>query len=271
MATAPPPAADVALATAAVQANARARDILVTGVIHRVQLLLQAFTGWYDDLAVRRMANEVRDIIRPAQTLMTAQEAAYLTGVTELLRKGPAAPSDLVDVDNLRGVDPTDVYRRFAEQYRYYRSQGQAEPDVMKKVLDRAGVVAGTDIGLAGRRQDQAFFEANKITGYRRVIHPELAKHGTCGLCIAASTRIYHKDRLMPIHDRCNCGVMPIIGDFDVADHMNTVDLRDLYTEAGSTSAADLKRTRYTIFDHGELGPTLVPAGYTPPAYADAA
>jgi hypothetical protein len=44
---------------------------------------------------------------------------------------------------------------------------------------------------------------AEDVTGYRRVIHPELSKSGTCGLCVAAADRIYYVDDLMPIHTNC--------------------------------------------------------------------
>ena len=37
------------------------------------------------------------------------------------------------------------------------------------------------------------------IRAYRRVIHPELSKGGTCGLCIAASDRIYFVDDLLAL------------------------------------------------------------------------
>ncbi len=38
---------------------------------------------------------------------------------------------------------------------------------------------------------------------------------------------------------------------------MNADDLQKLYDDAGSSKAADLKRTRYRVDEHGELGPVL--------------
>ncbi|WP_458317119.1 hypothetical protein [Mycolicibacterium brisbanense] len=97
------------------------------------------------------------------------------------------------------------------------------------------------------------------IIGYRRVIHPELSRTGTCGLCIAAADRVYNVAELMPIHDRCHCTIAAITEDHDPADDVNAADLRQLYEDAGGTSAAHLKKTRYKHDQHGELGQVLVP------------
>lgn len=42
-----------------------------------------------------------------------------------------------------------------------------------------------------------------RIIGFRRIIHPEFSTGGVCGLCVAASDRIYHRETLRPIHLRC--------------------------------------------------------------------
>ena len=53
--------------------------------------------------------------------------------------------------------------------------------------------------------------------------------------------------------------------DYDPADELNAVDLSQLYRDSGGTSGAHLKRTRYQVDEHGELGPVLVPkAKYKP-------
>lgn len=252
--------------TAAVAAHAAGRQALENNLIARIRRRLMAFGRWYDDLAVRRLSKEIRSEIAPVQAVMTAQENAYLSTVTSLLRGKPSALPRLVSIDDLRaGIDPETVYERLGEQYRYARSTGKTDQQALDSVLNRADVMAQTDVALAARRQDAAFFERNKIKGYRRVVHPELSKGGSCGLCIVASDRIYYKDRLMPIHARCHCGVMPIIGSFDAGHSLNQLDLGSFYEAAGSTRAADLKRTKYRIAHHGELGPILVEQGAPPP------
>jgi hypothetical protein len=159
------------------------------------------------------------------------------------------------------------VYERLARQYRYERSTGVDESKALDHVLTRADVMNQMDVSLAARSEAEKFFTEHKITGYRRVIHPELSKGGVCGMCIAATDRVYRKNALMPIHDRCHCGVMPILGGFDAGSALNDRDLSlgDLYDNAAGgsqrtgTNMADLKRTRYAVDDHGELGPVLVP------------
>lgn len=91
------------------------------------------------------------------------------------------------------------------------------------------------------------------ITGWRRIVHPELAEDGTCGLCIAAATRIYTTGNLKPIHDGCHCGVMPIIGEDDPGDALNRVDLGEMYDEAGTNDGWTLKQTRYQVGADGQL------------------
>ena len=82
-------------------------------------------------------------------------------------------------------------------------------------------------------------------------------------MCIAAAERIYHIAELMPIHDRCKCTVAVVTEDHDPADELNKADLKQLYEDAGGTSAAHLKRTRYQVDEHGELGPDSCPSRST--------
>lgn len=256
-----------------VTANGDGRAALTDNLVATIADIVRSFTGWYDDLAVRRMAKDIATQVRPAQRLVAAQESAYLGQATTLMSDRTIRPSRLLtptQVDGLRaGVRPDDVYARLANQYRYERAKGSPQPDatILHHVETRADVMAQTDVALAARQQWERFFTENKITGYRRIIHPELSKGGTCGLCIAASDRIYHSSRLMPIHARCACGVLPVIGGFDAGSSLNNLSMRDLYGNAAGdskrsgTSAADLKRTRYQVNEHGELGPVLSAQG----------
>jgi hypothetical protein len=108
------------------------------------------------------------------------------------------------------------------------------------------------------------------------MIRPEMSKGGTCGLCIAASTRLYRVENLMPIHDRCWCLVVPAVArgrTVDPAEVLNeedlaqvlptsTSDLGGVYKAAGgATFGEQLKRTRFQINDHGELGAVITLEG----------
>ena len=115
------------------------------------------------------------------------------------------------------------------------------------------------DTALARREAAHGQMElSTEIIGYRRVIRPELSKSGTCGLCVAASDREYKRGDLLPLHDRCKCIVLPIIADIDPGVRLNQDDLDRLKADAGSNSAKDLKRTRYRVDEHGEIGPYLL-------------
>lgn len=263
----PDRAAELAAVQQVVAANGAGRDALTSNLVAQVAAILQGFTAWYDEVAVKRLTKQIGDLVAATQRVTASQEDAYLARVSTTLAGRPFSPVGPVNVTDLRNAAIDSVYERLAVQYRYERSIGTADEQAIAKVLNRADAMNQTDAQLAARAQWVRFFTENKITGYRRVIHPELSKGGTCGLCIAATDRIYKGARLMPIHDRCCCGVMPIIGGFDAGDSLNNLDLGQLYSDAGTTSAAALKRTRYKVLDHGELGPVLAPKGATRPDY----
>lgn len=247
---------------AQVEANAAARQTISDQVMAQVRALVEAFSSWYDDLAVRRLAKDITGVVQAGQRVMAAHEDAYMASVLSSQAGKTVPPVGQVVVDDLRrGVDPAAVYERLGEQFRYARSVGKSPDQSLQVVLERAAVVTETDVTLAARAQDQKSLEATHLAvGYRRVIHPELSKGGTCGMCIAASDRVYKKGTLLPIHARCFCTAAPIMrnGD-DPGNSLNNLSLSDLYGDAGGTQATDLKRTRYKIDDHGELGPVLVP------------
>lgn len=123
------------------------------------------------------------------------------------------------------------------------------------------------DIQAAGRNAQAYAMErmpGDKVRGFRRVLHPELAKSGmSCGLCIVASTVRYTRRELMPIHAGCNCETVEIFvrgnTEFDPGQQINEEDLAVFYDQAGgSTHGWDLKRQRYRVVNHPEYGPTLV-------------
>lgn len=101
-------------------------------------------------------------------------------------------------------------------------------------------------------------YRGSKVLEYRRVIHPELSRSGSCGLCIAAADRWYSTAALLPLHANCKCGVAPAGSDYDPGFQLNSDDLKKLYEQAGGTTAAALKNVRVKTITHGELGPILM-------------
>jgi hypothetical protein len=47
----------------------------------------------------------------------------------------------------------------------------------------------------------------NRAVGWRRVLSPS----ENCGLCIAASTRVYRRGDILPLHHNCRCSVVSVL------------------------------------------------------------
>lgn len=159
---------------------------------------------------------------------------------------------------------PAEAYGRVADQYRFtVVAKDMPEPRARQFALARVAAVAETDITLAVREQVRNTLGKIKgVEGYRRILRPELSRTGPCGLCVVAADRVYKVEDLKPIHDRCCCEVLPIIGDLDPGIELNVQDLEALYDLAGGTGGRGLKRIRVALVEHGELGPVLVDADH---------
>lgn len=159
-------------------------------------------------------------------------------------------------------LDPGDPYGRAADTFRREVAvEGRTEDQARRKALLRIQVAAETDVTLAVRQQHLAgLVNLADVRGYRRILHPELTKEGPCGLCVVAAGRLYRIAELLPMHARCACEVLPVIGEMDPGVSLNRDDLAALYQAAGGTDAAALRRLRVALTEHGELGPVLVDA-----------
>lgn len=238
----------------------------------------------YDQRQVQRFTEQAAEIMISSQqqvvSLTTATQLRYLEEVgVELKDFLPEVPDDVrmysdrgyefakPAVASVRGVSskrlPTnEVFYRPAKTYRAKVAAGNDVAKALEQSVDRAKLLVGTNLALAEREATfQILDEANlaEKIGWRRVIHPEASTGGVCGLCIAASDRIYGVKDLKPLHDRCNCEVLPVTTEHDPGKELNEADLSRLYDAAGGTAARLLKRTRYKLDQHGELGPVLVP------------
>lgn len=159
-------------------------------------------------------------------------------------------------------AEPSDPYGRVADQVRYHVvAEGATEEQARRQALVRIESAAATDVTLAVRQQYlRSVTRIPGITGYRRIVRPELTATGPCGLCVVAADRLYHVEDLHPIHGNCVCEVLPVIGAVDPGLGLNVGDLRRLYQAAGGTGGKGLKRIRVALAEHGELGSTLVDA-----------
>jgi hypothetical protein len=260
-----------------VDADAAAQAALEDRVVAQVVRTFEELDDWYDHDQITRLARRAGQLVRASSQATASRSDAYITRVfTEMLGGAPTAAGALRIVAPLRtGVSRWEtVYGRIADTVRLELSRGKALDDAVGIGFDRADSIVRTDLGLARRAQWQQSITANpNANGYRRVIHPEMSKTGTCGLCIAAADRWYSRADLLPLHSRCKCSVLPITTALDPGRTLNDADLAGVYASADSTKAADLKRVRYAVREHGELGPVLTNARdhWRGPALVDAA
>lgn len=219
----------------------------------------------------------------------------------------PAAPENPVPEEPAKTVERTipkddahanKVFERAAETYRYERSIGTEHDEANSKAEQRIATIVDNNMMLSARLASQQTLvrvaqDDERIIGYRRIIHPEASKGGVCGMCVAAADRVYHVKELMPIHDRCECTVSPVTTAHDPGFTLNYDDLQRLYAHAAEsapmetiyntkrrggeaigtrkalpTSAKALKKTRYQIVHHHELGPVLTRVPGHPVPYA---
>lgn len=298
--------------------NAAAVTETVSAATTSVIKALWAQVNPYDPQSVTEFARQAGQLVVSSQkTVATAHAAGQQV---QLQAVGINKPVTVTIPDNVRGAsvtlgggqpkvhqeettvdygdgeqtipkadaEPGKVFERPAETYRYERSIGSDHETANDKAEQRIGGIVDNNMILSARLGAQQTLvrvaeKDERIIGYRRVIHPEMAKKtGTCGLCVAASNRVYHVKELMPIHDRCNCTVSPVTTAHDPGYDLNQDDLDKLYAHAEETAPEEtiyntarsggavigtrkalgtsgkaLKKTRYQIVHHSELGPVL--------------
>ena len=164
-----------------------------------------AAQGDYRDAAAEAFVAAVVPAVQAAQQTMAHLTSAYLAHLVSAAGGGTTAPVAIPAeaVSNLRGVDPTEVYRRPYEQLWYDLSQGKSLTDAVEAGQRRALSLASTDVQLAKTRASQiALSDDRRVVGYRRVL---VGTH-SCGMCVVASSVRYHKSNLMPIHPGCVIG-----------------------------------------------------------------
>lgn len=240
--------------------------------------------GGLDDEQAARFAAAAVPLVEGAQAATAALVAAYLATLGRAAT-GQAAPplraasSKMV---GLRGIETVEVYQRPTRYARFLIGEGKPAAEALLLARRRAEILAETDVILTQR---QATLEVvntdDRIVGYRRVLTGQ-----SCAFCAAASTQRYHREQLMPIHGRCDCGVAPIWGTVDPGQTINRGLVDDLKTAAREgrggkgyweqrhvTVAEDgtLTLPKVAVHRHGELGPVLGDATHKFTGQADLA
>lgn len=238
------------------QVAAEAR--LTAAVQARVATAWRTFDAPYSPRLTAELAEELAAIVRAGMVNIGALTDAYLAGVIGELTGVPVGPVGAAIPDRIRGVDPLEVYERPVAQYRWLISQNMTQPEARDRAAARLSSIADIDMSLGKRWVARETLRRRRIDEYRRV--PMGPK--PCGLCLAASSRVYYRDNLLPIHGGCHCQVLPVTGTADPGLVLSDEQLQDLYQQAGSTYGPDLKQVRYAVREHGEYGPVLTVAGH---------
>lgn len=196
---------------------------------------------------------------------------AFMLRQLDMLDAAPTSLPPIEDVYPRSGVPIVEVYKRPARQVEHLIRErektdpgGPATPTAAewRQFEERLSTIVADDLAATARDEAQkVIWRAPKIIGYRRLIHPEFSKTGTCGLCVVASDRFYTRSELMPLHGNCKCTISPITATRDLGLKLNQDDRDKIYAAAGSTYAEDLKRITVQVRENGELGPILTRKG----------
>lgn len=194
---------------ALVDAHRRVTGDVRSRVLRACQAAWEDMGSWSDADADRLLAR-LLPVLAGGQRSTATATAAFLT---TWLGARPAA-LDFTEVTGqaLRGVDPAQVYRRPVVEARvtYARLAATAPSDAavvdmaVEAGLRRLLGTADTDLQLTATRTSRQVLRSQKVATYRRV-----TRAGACGLCVAASDRVYRVADLMPIHSGCHCIVVP--------------------------------------------------------------
>lgn len=235
------------LTRAHIEAEARLRSALESFI----NQTWRALPDYSDDglAAFLRTAVPVVDAGKRTSINLTAAYLARYMG-----RAGYPVDAEQIAA-KLRNGTPTDeVYRRpFVDVWTKLKNHTPWE-DAVAAGGAYAANLAITDLQLAMRQTAIAIVPHEpSIRGWRRVPDGK-----ACDLCLVASTQRYHRSDLMPIHNRCGCGVAPLL----IGDGEGRIADEDLYRKISAdgtyekTLAADA-RSRIKKWSERLADPTI--------------
>lgn len=216
------------LAEAHIEAERRLRETLAAFVTR-----VWAGLGHYDRQDVGRFTSVVVPAVLAAQRASVAVTDAYLARALERQPVG-LDPEALSGAGVRNGTPPEEVYARPFVTVWSALQRGDMWEQAVSAGAARAESSAQMDVALSMSHSLRAIGRADRsIAGWRRVPNP-----GACTFCRTVSTRLYHTSVLMPLHNRCGCGVEPV-------------------TDRSAPFVDDLSGDGVAVNQHGELGPVL--------------
>lgn len=219
-----------------------------------VQARLRALTVQAVAIAWRSLPNHDESSVAPFLSivvpLVLAAQRQSVALTNAFLARALDRPPVGVDISQLvgeairAGTPPETVYRRpFVTTWTALKAQTPF-PAASNAGLQHATASAAMDVQNTMRHTLVAVGAADPaILGYRRVPDAD-----ACAFCKLIAGQRYTTDQLMPVHNRCGCGV-------DVITAANRGDFtghpeNDLDVTRDGVSAA--------VVHHGELGPLVV-------------
>ena len=221
--------------------------------------------GDFRDADLARFLDVVLPVVLAGQRTVSSLTDAWLAmTLTEALGRRVAPAGPLADLA-LRGVNPAEVYARPYRTVWTKLSEGMEFAEAVAAGAARLSKMTASDLQLAKTHTArETLGRVTEVETFRRT----LTGAKNCGLCTIASTQLYYKADLMPIHPGCDCGVHPNTeGDpFDESGHdalleaaHSAIEERLGVVDRGGR-APDYRKL-LLVKQHGELGPTLTVRG----------
>jgi hypothetical protein len=269
-----------------VQAYTTASFNLKEAVVRAVNAVWYSLGSWREGDLAQWLA-QVLPIVEGSTVAMATMTDGYLAAVVADMAATQgvvgAAPAVLpVRAPYPRPVSPAEVYRRPFVSTWTSLSKDRPVTAAIEAGRARAVELVTTDLQLARRDATNNRLQVDtRVVGYRRV----LTGSKSCAMCVLAARQRYRKDRLMPIHPGCSCGVSPIVGTEDPGQNINAQRARDPEAlESGDLEdvrgadalhaaiaarfggeAANARGINYRDLvvehEHGELGPVMARRG----------
>lgn len=204
--------------------------------------------GQYRDADVARFVSRVVPVVLAGRRQVSSMTDAYLT--QQLKAAGIKAPMrGPINTAALRGVSVDEVYARPYQSVWTSLSNNAPYPDAVAAGHSRLMDLISTDMQLAMTHTSQ-----DVLTHTRGVSEYVRSPSGPnpCALCEIASTQVYHRADLMPIHANCMCGVDVVSESSPWNQAVADQRLSDAYARQDQPEIA--------VREHGEIGPVLTRA-----------
>ncbi|MFJ5089978.1 hypothetical protein [Streptomyces sp. NPDC088674] len=218
-------------------------------------------SGAYRDADAAAFVEQVLPTVLGAQAQMGALTDAYLSQTIGAMLGTAATPAGVSLPEALRGVAPEEVYARPYRTVWSALAAGKSMTQAVAEGTTRLSQIASTDLQLARTSAAQQVGQARGgFSYYRRVLRGSY----NCALCTIASTQRYSKERLMPIHPGCDCGIAPIppgqaaqqVIDPGLLQAAHDAVAKGVGRSDAGGRAPDYRDVIVTR-EHGEIGPLL--------------